>query len=342
MKVCYLHLGFHKTATTSIQLTCRNNSEILKKQNIETPIFRNEKNKISANHTGQLRNIFDPSNQKLFHKIKSKAVKPDQNNSLNGHIYEFHRLLGSEHNIFLSGEGIPLFRKDSLERMIIEIEAQGFQIYPFALVRSPYAYLNSALQQTIKGGRHHPWIGLGEHHSPNFGIVDTSQKLPTTVPSIKRLQSIFANSIHFYPFNEATKEPGGPVIFVLKNILKQDNLNEFKLANTNQSLSNLATRVQNMLNKDLKRPSNHDLKKLTHNLDCKPDAEKFLLTLQEFQAIEPQFKEIQASMNQLLGQNFTAERIQFADNNSLEVINKNLVNLSLSLYNYATKKSIQQ
>ena len=94
-KICFLHLGFHKTATTSIQLTCRNNSNLLRKNGIETPKFLNEKNKISANHTRQLRDIFAPSNKKLYNKIKRDHRKPGQNSSLEGTIFEFLRLLHS-------------------------------------------------------------------------------------------------------------------------------------------------------------------------------------------------------------------------------------------------------
>ena len=341
-KICFLHLGFHKTATTSIQLTCRNNSKILKKKNIETPEFKNERNKISGNHTGQLRNIFDLSNKNLFSQVKREGIEPKQSNSLEGHIFEFLRLLRSKNNIFLSGEGIPLFPKESLERMVIEIEAHGFQIHPFALVRSPYAYLNSALQQTIKGGKHYPWIGLSDDQLQNLEIVEKSLKLPNTVTSIKRLQSIFAESIHFYPFSTATKDPEGPVAFVLKNILKQDDLKEFEMTNANQSLSNFATRVQNILNKEMRHANNNDLKKLIHRQNDQLNFERFLLTSQEFYAVEAYFKEIQISMNQLLGPGFTEETIRFSSNKSLQDINQSLINLTRSLYQFAATNSKQK
>ncbi|MDC0165735.1 hypothetical protein OAI49_01900 [Synechococcus sp. AH-558-M21] len=342
VKICFLHLGFHKTATTSIQLTCRNNSELLLKKKIETPRFKNEKNRISGNHTGQLRNIFDVSNETLYAQIKGEESKPEQSNSLEGHIFEFLRLLRSKNNIFLSGEGIPLFRKESLKRMVMEIEAHGFQIYPFALVRSPYAYLNSALQQTIKGGRHYPWIGLSEDQLQSLEMIEKSQKLPNTVTSIKRLQSIFSQSIHFYPFSRASKDPEGPVAFVLKNILKQDNLEDFEMTNANQSLSNFATRIQNVLNKEIQHTNNNDLKKLIHRQNDQLNFEKFLLTSQEFNAIESYFKEIQASMNKLLGPDFTEETIQFSSNKSLQDINQSLIDLAQSLYQFATTNSKQK
>ena len=125
--------------------------------------------------------------------------------------------------------------------MVHEIEAQGFKIHPFALVRTPYAYLNSALQQNIKGGKHYPFIGLCENTVQCMENNDTNSKLPSTIPAITRLLNIFGDSIHFYPFTLATSYPGGPVSFVLRTVLNQNNINEFKLATANQSLSNLTT-----------------------------------------------------------------------------------------------------
>ena len=334
-KICFLHLGFHKTATTSIQLTCRNNSKLLKKNGIETPNFFNEKNKISANHTRQLRDIFSSSNKKLYNKIKHDQRKPDQSSSLEGTIFEFLRLLHSTDHIFLSGEGIPLFPKESLKRMVYEIEAQEFEIYPFALVRTPYAYLNSALQQTIKGGKYHPFIGLGANILQGLQHDTKNTKLPSSVPAIRKLLDIFDKSIHFYPFKTATSDPGGPVSFVLKTILKQSNVNKFELATANQSLSNLTTRVKNMLNNELRHIDSGALKKLIYELDSQKNSERFLLTRHEFQSIEESFKKIQANMDQLLGDQFTKEKIQFSDTKSLEDINQNLVSLSKGLYKFA-------
>ena len=56
---------------------------------------------------------------------------------------------------------------------------------------------------------------------------DTNSKLPSTVPAITRLLNIFGDSIHFYPFQVATSDPGGPVSFVLRTVLNQNNINEF-------------------------------------------------------------------------------------------------------------------
>ena len=341
-KICFLHLGFHKTATTSIQLTCRNNSTLLKKNGVETPNFLNERNRISANHTGQLRDIFSPSNKNLYNKVKHNQCKPGHSNSLESYIYEFQRLLDSTGHIFLSGEGIPLFPKVSLIRMVDEIEAHGFIIHPFALVRTPYAYLNSALQQTIKGGKHHPFIGLSESTFQSMEHNDASSSLPSTVPAITRLLNIFGDSIHFYPFKIATSYPGGPVSFVLGTVLNQNNINEFKLATANQSLSNLTTRVKNMLNKEMRHADSGVLKKLIYELDPRKNPEKFLLTRNEFESVEESFKKIQAGMEQLLGPQFIEEKIRFSESRSLNEINQQLVDLTRNLYRMAATGPIKK
>ena len=125
---------------------------------------------------------------------------------------------------------------------------------------------------------------------------DENSKLPSTIPAIKRLINIFGDSIHFYPFKIATSHPGGPVSFVLNSVLNQNNINEFKLDTANQSLSNITTRVKNMLNKELRHADSGSHKKLIYELDSQVIPEKFLLTQLEFESFAKSFKEIQAGM----------------------------------------------
>ena len=75
-------------------------------------------------------------------------------------------------------------------------------------------------------------------------------------------------------------------------VLKQNNINEFKLATANQFLSNLTTRVENMLNKEMRHADSGALKKLIYELDPRKNPEKFLLTRNEFESVEESFKKI--------------------------------------------------
>ena len=45
MKKLFLHMGLHKTATTSFQATCSKNAEELSKQNYLYPVFINKENR---------------------------------------------------------------------------------------------------------------------------------------------------------------------------------------------------------------------------------------------------------------------------------------------------------
>ena len=173
MKHCYLHLGFHKTGTTSCQLTVRKNSNLLEEQGIILPQFHGKNNKISANHSGQIR--------KLFH---AKTRNLSSQESISQYQKEFSKLLKEDRHILLSGEGISTLPKKSIESLVDEIAKHGFMVKPFALVRSPYAYLNSALQQTIKNGQHHELIRFGRQC---LTASEITSKLPNTLKSIQTL-----------------------------------------------------------------------------------------------------------------------------------------------------------
>lgn len=48
VKTCYLHLGFHKTATTSFQLTLQHNRKLLEQGGIFLPKFEGKKRNFLA------------------------------------------------------------------------------------------------------------------------------------------------------------------------------------------------------------------------------------------------------------------------------------------------------
>ena len=55
MKTCYLHLGFHKIATTSFQLSCGNNREKLLDEGIYYPKFKHQEREENRwNHSGNI------------------------------------------------------------------------------------------------------------------------------------------------------------------------------------------------------------------------------------------------------------------------------------------------
>ena len=60
------------------------------------------------------------------------------------------------------GEGFSCMKKDELEISRRNLVDNGFVIKAFGLVHSPHSFACSALQQTIKSGKFHSSIGLGD------------------------------------------------------------------------------------------------------------------------------------------------------------------------------------
>lgn len=217
MKRCFLHVGFHKTATTSFQLTLRHNRQLLEHEGIKLPSFRGKKQQFSANHSGQIRDLFDESNQWLWNRNgpRDPTDAPNQQTLLDHH-RTLTQLLEQDQDILISGEGISTMPKRSLARLAAQLEQQGFRIQPFALVRAPYAYITSALQQTIKKGKYQPLVGLSDQQHEQDGC---DIKPPNTLKAINSLNQIFGERMTYIPFQQATNAPGGPVLYLLREVL---------------------------------------------------------------------------------------------------------------------------
>ena len=216
MKTCFLHLGFHKTATTSFQITCQKNQKILEGNGIIYPTFFTKAGDISSNHTLPIQDIFEKTQRKHFALVKEGKRPSSISESEHLNINAWINLMKSDGTILISGEGILKMAAPSLKRLVKELNDNGFSIQPFASVRSPYAFINSALQNTIKNGSHHNFIGLSSNY-PAILHPDpiTEYKLPSTLALLRKAEKIFEDRSKYYPFKETTRHNRGPVAFIL-------------------------------------------------------------------------------------------------------------------------------
>ena len=163
MKTCFLHLGLHKTASSSFQQTCASNRKLLGKQGLHYPLFaceysRPKRLKIN-NHSVPLRCLYD-QNPKNYHINKRwKINRLDE--AIRDYDAQLTEALSSEASIILSGEGLSLLSGKALSELVQRIRARGFEIRPLALVRSPLDYAHSIAQQLIRGGQHLELVGCG-------------------------------------------------------------------------------------------------------------------------------------------------------------------------------------
>ena len=324
MKTCYLHLGFHKTATTSFQNTCQANRSILAKYGIQLPGFLDSKGKVVSNHTQVIHDIYESIPKQRYKSIKRRKKTPGRATTADTNTLEWFQLLERKNNILISGEGILKMSLNSIKRFIKEIQNRGFEIHPFACTRPPYAYINSALQQTIKNGKFHSIVSLGA--TPKLEIIsdlEPNNRIPNSLALIKKSKKFFGSTMTFYPFSTATKYHEGPVAFIINEALGIPSQG-FELKVSNESLCNITTRLINCLNSASPSTAKQDLRKIRKIIDQNVNSDKFLLTEEEFNSIKPDYEKIQNKMMQTLGASHVDEKVSFSTPLIAEDINKAL------------------
>ena len=327
MKTCYLHLGFHKTATTSFQLSCGNNRKKLFEEGIYYPKFKFSDRKGNCwNHSGNLRRF---CNLGGIDKIANKKYKEK---NISSNILEYKKMLRQDKNLLLSGEGISCMTRSELEILKKDLLTHGFTIRAFGLVRSPYSFACSAIQQTIKGGKYHSLIGLGNVFSSHI-TKNIENALPERCEQIELLLDVLDGSLELYTFQDALKHSNGPVSFLFHHIKPNlvANLND-DLKNSSPSLTNLQARLINATNRSIRSKLSRKDKINKRSLGAEMiiireqtkglSREKFLLTKKEFQIVEAQHNKTIQRMKASLGSSFVEEDIHFS---STDVDSVNLI-----------------
>ena len=262
------------------------------------PDFSTESGQPSFNHTFPIHNIYEtPANNATHHQNNLMAWK---------------KLLNSNQNILISGEGILKMSTNSTKNLLKDINTSGFRIKPFACVRTPYSFMNSALQNTIKNGQFHSVVRLGTSSSIDFNLnTGTIPKIPNSLALIKKGQKLFGDSIIFYPFSKAKMHKNGPVAFLLDDVLGIP-AEAIEMTIANQSLCNITARLINCLNSNNQLKESFNPRRVKQIIDKFVTSEKFLLTQSEFEFIQPAFESLQINMTDCLGSLYVDEKIRFS------------------------------
>ncbi len=143
-KKCFLHLGLHKTASSSFQKTCSNNLEVLRTNNIIYPHFECSKANRSKiiNHSIPIYSLFSGIQNYGVNVLWGINDLLDQVNA--SYLEQLINFLKTPANIIISGEDISMLSMNSLVKMLQLFKEYDFEIVPFALVRSPYSFFCSA------------------------------------------------------------------------------------------------------------------------------------------------------------------------------------------------------
>ncbi|WP_394128940.1 hypothetical protein [Shewanella maritima] len=309
MKTLYLHMGFGKTASTSVQATLAKNEGLI---DVSYPRFLDLKNRKMQSHFNMLTSLFSDSPQTFRDNILNNFDSEEVNS-----FYEkvLDEILSETNDIILSSETIPSFNRNELRKLLAKLNNSEFKIRPIAFVRSPYSSLNSVLQQKAKSG----------------GVIDFNN-LPSFSVSedVKKLISIFPNS-EFYPFELVCKHENGPAGFFLDLIGVKEQSN-IEFVSDNKGIGNKSTRFINELNKvypSIQSGKPNSIRKGRYYLDLSFDSDKFSLTKREYEQVKSLLDEENNRLYELLGEGFTDKKYTFSEEYQFSLLDaKNLVEVA--------------
>lgn len=226
-----VHIGLHKTGTTSIQHSLLKNRDTLSSLGYYFPAF-NIGNGIMANHSRALVNLFsdNPENYKL--NITSGYDTKEKCQSLSKTLLQQFSsgIKTSHHKLILSGEGLTTLTEHELENLKKFLDShlslQG-KIKVFAYLRHPVNYYQSVIQELVKSG-------FGKADSFNMAMGGSKSLYTKT---LNKFISVFGkHSIALYRF-EDTIEDSTPDLFFFKLLEAKDNLDKIISVRANESLS---------------------------------------------------------------------------------------------------------
>jgi hypothetical protein len=280
-----LHVGFHKTGTSSLQVTCRENLEALVKQGYHYPCFTFEGREM-FNHSIPIYSLFceDASqyhiNIKWGYADKSAALKASFAKQL-------EIALKNSDRIIFSGEDISLLPVSGLRALRQHLEERGFHIRLLCSVRRPYSFTCSHLQQQVKGGGISSFI---------------KETIPSKTRHINNLLEVF-DDIEFTSFEQDCIHPGGPVPAILGRM--GIDTKGIGIHNVNEGIGNLSTRLYARINAQY--PIVKDGLMNKHGRDRAVidfDDKKFFLTRAELEVMRDQLDHENSRLATLLGPEF--------------------------------------
>lgn len=280
-----LHVGFHKTATSSIQQTLANNHDILANAGWFFPLFKFNAQQSLANHSVPLFTLFTEHPEK-YQGVIRLGVQDKVAETKNAWFTQLESMIANHNQVILSGEAVSMLSTSSLQKLKEYFIALGFKISVICSVRRPYSFLCSSIQQNIKGGIRGFKEGL----------------FTSRIKEIENLKLIFDDVI-FYNFEASCQSEGGPVLDFIRKVGVPTS--EIKVTSTNEGIGNKTTRLYLAINE---RYPIIDKGKLNPKGRVKKvinfDNDKFLLTEPELQKVLPQLKVENKRMQNLLGDEF--------------------------------------
>ena len=214
IKYIYIHIGVHKTGSTTIQNSLANKQDLLKNHGFLYPIF-SAKTSLITNHSVPFVSMFRSHPEAYFDNKINRITTQGEIAYLHQQYEEqlaFQIANFSGDKLILSGEGICTFNVDELTRLkhfISQFTSSDTRTQIVMFCRNPIKRLNSIIVQLIR----------------NKGGTLQSSIEKTPIPKkyyrsrISYLSEVFGKeNITIIRFEDAVKHPCGPTGSLLQAI----------------------------------------------------------------------------------------------------------------------------
>lgn len=323
MKNLILHVGLHKTASTSIQ------NELLHQfgtdsggDSASTPFFYPEftiGEKKYHNHSIPLYLKFKNPSASYFAALEKNI---DSSASIQSIDSQLESLLEDDRNIILSGEDISVLPPEGMTALRDMIDAHDFKSRVIAYVREPYSFLCSAIQEVVKAGQPVDLLSGGYKNSAS-----------SIHKHVKDLRQVF-QSVEFYSFEEALRHPQGPVGHFFKVIgapLEENYIPHQQ----NVGISGISTRLINHINTRHPSAINGRINpKRRGNIRLQSklgvDGNKFALLEKEYETSKTFLGYERIGIHQVTGLNYDDSKINLIDSLSITPSQLELLQTKLS------------
>jgi hypothetical protein len=229
--------GLHKTATTTIQLTCARNRRALMEAGLFYPLGRGLDSSQNANHTTALLVLFGRPPYSGVRRFGSKLERDDVRAMVPQLRARFaERLEKVQTGMVLAAESVSTYTVEELEGMRGWFEARGWEVEVICHVRRLSAWISSMIDQHVTGQ---------SRLSIDAAVAEFVRGGGVVRPRIENLRSVFPDA-KFFSHETAVKHPQGPAGFFFDTIgvpLKQGAAVE-----ANKGRSDCATRAISLLN----------------------------------------------------------------------------------------------
>lgn len=238
MKTLYLHVGYPKTATSSIQTTLFKNHEILKEINYLYPIPFDG----SSSHNRTIPIVFRDIKKPMHRFFIKKKKTVDEMNTLTKK--GINKIIGdvneSNHkNVILSGEWIIALTKEGLDDLqeFIKLKLNITKIIVVVSVREVVSRAISGIQQEAQAGKVKSKIKV-----KNIFL----EKLSTLIDVFGR------ENLKVYKFEDACRHSFGPVGYFCEQIgISKESIEELNIVKTNEGVSNKSVDLLQFINKKI-------------------------------------------------------------------------------------------